>query len=221
MLVISSDTSPVYARHREVWKTYMNSHPDIDCSFITYRPLVFVPTRTDDTLLLRGFDHYETIFQKTIEALQYFLSRKSYDYVVRTNLSSVWDLRGLRSFLETAPRERFYAGQAGIHTATGIAFVSGSGIVMSSDVVRTLVANHRGVGSLSAFDDVAIAKAIGLSPLPLARVDFTSLAHYDAHRDKIPPGVFHYRIKHADWKGDRMEEPIIMSRLLREHIYAS
>ena len=221
MLVISSDTSPVYARHREVWKTYMNSHPDIDCSFITYRPLVFVPTRTDDTLLLRGFDHYETIFRKTIEALQYFLSRKSYDYVVRTNLSSVWDLLGLRSFLETAPRERFYAGQAGLHAETGIAFASGAGIVMSLDVVRTLLVNQRTVGSLSSLDDVAIAKAIGLTPVPRPRVDFVSLAHYDAHHDKIPSGTFHYRIKHTNWNGDRMEEPIIMSRLLREHIYAS
>ena len=224
MLVISSDTSPVYARHREVWKTYMKSHPDIDCYFITYRPLVFVPTRTDDTLILRGFDHYETIFRKTIEALTYFLRRTAYDYVVRTNLSSVWDFRKLRTILETAPRQRFYAGQAGISSVTGFPFVSGAGIVMSSDVVRALLANHSRVASLSALDDVAIAEAIrlaGVGPSPLPRVDFISLAHYDAHHDKIPDGSFHYRIKHTDWRGDRMEEPIIMSRLLREHIYAS
>jgi hypothetical protein len=92
---------------------------------------------------------------------------------------------------------------------------------MSLDVVRTLLVNQRTVGSLSSLDDVAIAKAIGLTPVPLPRVDFVSLAHYDAHHDKIPPGTFHYRIKHTNWNGDRMEEPIIMSRLLREHIYAS
>jgi hypothetical protein len=33
--------------------------------------------------------------------------------------------------------------------------------------------------------------------------------------------MFHYRVKHEDLRGDRMEEPVIMSRLLREHIYAS
>jgi hypothetical protein len=220
MLVISSDTSPVYARHREVWKTYMKSHPDIDCYFITYRPLVFIPTRTDDTLILRGFDHYETIYRKTIEALEYFLPRKAYDYVVRTNLSSVWDLKGLRSYLETAPRMQVYAGQSIVHADTGITFASGAGIVMSLDVARTLLANQRSVGWVSMYDDVAIGKANGLPPTPLPRVDFVSLAHYDAHHDKIPPGTFHYRIKHTDWQGTRMEEPVIMSRLLREHIYA-
>jgi hypothetical protein len=219
MLVISSKTHPVYSQHREVWRTYMKSHPDIDCFFIEYSPYAFVPTLSSDTLTLRGVDRYETIFRKTLEALQYFLSRKTYDYVVRTNLSSVWDLRGLRAYLETAPRERVYAGQSGVHAESGVRFVSGAGIVMSLDVVQTLLANRRSVGSLAALDDVAIAKAVGLSPTPLPRVDFVSLAHYEAHHDKTPPGVFHYRVRHENWQGDRMEEPIIMRRLLREHSF--
>ena len=224
MLVISSDTFPVYARHRGVWKTYMKSHPDIDCVFLESRPGVFVPTLSSDTLTLRGVERYGTILRKTIEALEYFLSRRTYDYVVRTNLSSVWDFKELLRYLETQPRERVYAGQVGVNPDTGLEFASGAGILMSPDVARTLVANQQIARTLSAFDDVAIAKALraaGLRPTPLPRVDFMSLAQYDAHRDKIPDGAFHYRIKHSDLTGDRMEEPIIMSRLLREHIYAS
>jgi hypothetical protein len=224
MLVISSDTYPVYAKHREVWKTYMKSHPEVECVFITYHPLVFVPTRTDDTLVLRGLERYGTIYGKTIEALEYFLTRRKYDYIVRTNLSSVWDFRRLREYLETQPRERVYAGQTGVNPDTGIAFASGAGILMSSDVARTLLANAHIGRSLNAFDDVAIAKALlvsGLSPSPLPRVDFISLAHYEEHHTKIPPESFHYRMKHTDYLGDRMEEPEMMRRLLREHIYAS
>jgi hypothetical protein len=224
MLVISSDTFPVYARHRAVWKTYMKSHPNIDCVFLESRPGVFVPTLSSDTLTLRGVERYGTILRKTIEALEYFLSRRTYDYVVRTNLSSVWDFKELLRYLETQPRERVYAGQVGVNPDTGLEFASGAGILMSPDVARTLVANQQIARTLSAFDDVAIAKALGaagLRPTPLPRIDFMSLAHYDAHHDKIPDGAFHYRIKHSDLTGDLMEEPIIMSRLLREHIYAS
>jgi hypothetical protein len=155
--------------------------------------------------------------------MEYFLSRRLYDYVVRTNLSSVWDFRQLRAFLETQPRERLYAGQIGVNPETGISFASGAGFLMSSDVTRTLLANAHIGRAVQAFDDVAIAAALlasGISPSPLPRVDFVSLKHYDEHHDKIPPGTFHYRMKHERWDGDRMEEPEMMRRLLREHIYA-
>jgi hypothetical protein len=221
VLVISSDTFPVYKHHREVWRSYMKSHSEVDCWFIESRPLVFLPTLSSDTLTLRGAERYGTIYGKTIEALEYFLNRRPYDYIVRTNLSSVWDFRVLRSYLETQARSRLYAGQVIVNPDTGITFASGAGIIMSSDVARTLVANAHIGRSLNAFDDVAIAKALlasGIAPCTLPRVDFVSLAHYDEHHDKIPDGSFHYRVKHEVWHGDRMEEPEIMRRLLRDHI---
>lgn len=223
LLVISSDTFPVYKHHREVWRTYSKSHPDIDCYFLESRPLVFLPTLTSDTLTLRGIERYGTILGKTLEGLEYFLTRRLYDYVVRTNLSSVWDFKELLRYLQTLPRDRVYAGQTGVNPDTGLEFASGSGIVMSADVARTLLANQRIALTLPAFDDVAIAKALlasGLRPTPQPRVDFISLAHYEAHHDKIPPGTFHYRVKHQDYRGDRMEEPEIMRRILRDHILA-
>ena len=223
MLVISSNTFPVYSHHRDVWRTYMTSHPEIECRFIESRPLVFLPTLTSDTLTLRGVERYGTILRKTIEGLEYFLTRRTYDYIVRTNLSSVWDFKELLCYLATLPRERVYAGQRIVNAETGVEFASGAGILMSADVARTLLANQRIALSFPAFDDVAIAKALiasGIRPSSLPRVDFVSLAHYSEHHDKIPPGSVHYRIKHEDYLGDRMEEPEIMRRLLRDHILA-
>jgi hypothetical protein len=225
MLVISSDTFPVYKHHREVWKTYMKSHPEVDCYFIRYTPLTFVPLLTQDTLTLRGRERYGTIFQKTVESMEYFLSRRLYDYVVRTNLSSVWHFPNLLAYLATAPRERYYAGHLVTHQASGLLFASGAGFILSSDVARIFLANaHRG-RTLHEFDDVAVASVLlasGIGPQSLPRVDFVSLAHYEEHRDEIPPGSFHFRMKHHDgYLGDRMEEPEMMRRVLREHIYAA
>jgi hypothetical protein len=107
---------------------------------------------------------------------------------------------------------------------TGIVFASGAGILMSADVARTLLANAHIGREIKVFDDVAIARAVlasGISPSPLPRVDFLSLNHYEEHHDKIPPETFHYRMKHVDYLGDRMEEPEMMRRVLREHIYAA
>ena len=219
MLVISSDTIPVYAQHREVWRTWMHSHPNVDCWFLQYSPLVLGPTRTKDTLFFRGTERYGSILAKTLDGLAYFLPRAPYTHVVRTNLSSVWNLPVLLEHLATLPSTRLYAGVE----CTG-AYVSGAGIVMSRDIAELLLAQRRIAMSIGRIDDVDIGvvmqmNAIPLTPLP--RVNIHSLADYEVQRTTVPPGSFHYRVKVKDWEGDRMEEPEIMRRILREHIYAS
>jgi hypothetical protein len=224
MLVISSDTFPVYAHLRDVWRTYMKSHPQVDCYFIRYDPLTFLPILSQDTLTLRGYERYGRIFQKTVDSMTFFLSRQRYDYVVRTNLSSVWHFPNLLTYLATAPRERYYAGQRVTHEASGMRFASGAGFILSSDVAHMVLANADHGRRLQDYDDVAIAAVlltVGIAPQSLPRVDFVSLAHYDEHHDKIPPGSFHFRMKHHEgYLGDRMEEPAMMRRLLREHSFA-
>ena len=61
MLVISSQTQSVYRHHKAIWETYMKSHPDIECYFIEFSPVVLSPLLTSTTLFLRGHDTYQTI----------------------------------------------------------------------------------------------------------------------------------------------------------------
>lgn len=219
MLVISSNTFPVYEKHREVWRLYMKRHPDIDCFFIEYKPTTFLTTLTQDTLYMRGVERYGNIIGKTIESLEYFLPKRPYDYIVRTNLSSVWDFSRLVQYLQDKPRTRFYSGQIGTHEI--VPFASGAGMIMSQDVAIQLLQNRRSALQYNGFDDVAIGKAlhdVGIYPVELPRVDFVSANHYIAHYDKVPEGTFHYRIKHEDYRGDRMEEPFIMKKIV-ESLY--
>jgi hypothetical protein len=219
MLVISSNTFPVYAHHREVWRTYMKSHPQIDCYFIEYSPHVFIPTLSADTLTLRGVERYSTILAKTVDALAFFLPRKPYTHVVRTNLSSVWDFAQLVDTLTRLPTARLYGG-----LPLGKGGACGAGILFSRDVVDLLVARRRTLLSLGTADDDDIGTFLQAMGIPLTithRVDFLSLAHYLEHNDKIPTGSFHYRVKQNDPTRRLTEEPEMMRRLLREHIYAT
>jgi hypothetical protein len=216
MLVISSDTDPVYAHHRTVWRRYMTSHPDIDCFFIQYSLFVRFPTLHANTLLFPGVERYGHITAKTIEALSYCLRRKSYDYVVRTNLSSVWDFKNLLSFLEASPRTRLYSGQ--LSEFRGVTFASGCGFILSQDVATALVTNGSDIARITHIpDDVVIAyrlQQLGYVPTLQPRVDFQSLEQYRAHYDKIPSGTFHYRMKHMHHKTHRHEEPVMMMELV-------
>jgi hypothetical protein len=195
---------------------YMKTHPDVDCFFIQYTPLVFLPTLTGDTLTLRGVERYSTVLAKTIDALAFFLQRKPYTHVVRTNLSSVWDFSNLIDFLTEVPSTRLYGG-----IPLGKGGASGAGILLSRDVADLLVAHRTRLLSIGTADDDDIGtflQAVGMPFTFSRRVDFLSLEHYSQHNDKIPPGTFHYRVKQPDPERRTSEEPEIMRRLLRDHI---
>lgn len=198
----------------------MQLHPNIDCYFIQYDPFVRVPTIQSNTLFLRGVERYGLITAKTLEALDYFLRRKSYDYIVRTNLSSVWDFKNLLAFLEPKPRTGFYSGQ--LNVAGSITFASGAGFILSQDVAHLLVRNGNDIAKWTQIpDDVVIAirlRDLGIHPVSQPRVDFGSLDQYLQHNNKIPPGTFHYRMKHVQYETHRAEEPVMMQRLLNDHI---
>jgi hypothetical protein len=134
-------------------------------------------------------------------------------------LSSVWDFPILVSVLQTLPPTRLYGG---LPLETGGA--SGAGILFSRDVAELLVASRTTLLSIGTVDDSDIGtflQAVGI-PLTLSRrVDFLSLQHYLDHNDRIPPGTFHYRVKHPDPTRRDLEEPEMMQRILREHIFAS
>jgi hypothetical protein len=197
----------------------MKSHPNIDCFFIHYSPFVFVPMLTDDTATFRGRERYDTILAKTVDALAYFLPRRPYTHVVRTNLSCVWDFSRLLSTLQSLPSRQLYGG-----IPLGKGGASGAGIIWSRDVAEFLVANRRTLLSIGTADDDDIGtflQAVGIRLTITHRVDFLSLGHYIEHNDKIPPGSFHYRVKQPNPHLRLAEEPEMMRRILRDHIYTN
>ena len=199
MLIISSDTEPVYAEHRKVWSSYMNSKKEIECYFIQYRD---GPQAIEgNTFWLKGKESFAGIITKTLDSLDFFLKKDSYDFIIRTNLSSVWNFNALLKHLETLPTEKVYNGIIGQHE--GIHFASGSGFIMSPDVAKLIIENRRIAESLKIIDDVDIAFAldkVGIKP-SLGRRNDTLV--YDEKS-------YHYRIKLAD----RTKEFVIMSNLL-------
>ena len=134
------------------------------------------------------------ILYKTIEALSYFLSSdSSYDFVWRTNLSSVIDFYGLQQYiLGLDKRTGFYGGYVGKAVNENIFFASGAGFLMSRDVADYLVANKASL-RYDLIDDVAIGALLepkfGVVPIDRCWVqtgeeDIESLLHQ---------GVFHFR----------------------------
>lgn len=221
MLVISSDTLPVYENNRNVWRRYMHSHPNIDCHFIQFRDDIFLPVRTRDTLYLKGNEDIKSITRKTMLAMQYFLEKKKYTHVVRTNLSSVWDFPALLKFLETQERAGLYCGLIGQTPADPtFPFVSGAGIIMTEDVANLAIRLRNAAYAYNYADDVDIAFALrqaNVYPSLGKRVDFLTREQYELYHNQIPEGTYHYRVKNIGSLEDReRDESYVMNRIVTQ-----
>ena len=113
------------------------------------------------TLYVRGDECLiPGILHKTVEALSFFLSSGDpYDYVWRTNLSSVLDFEGLEKYLSSISLTKsLYAGYIGLgslNNGSSTFFASGAGFLMSRDVAMYLVENKEFL-RWDIIDDVAI-----------------------------------------------------------------
>ena len=146
------------------------------------------------TLFIRGDECLiPGILHKTVEALSYFLSF-DYDFVWRTNLSSVLDFEGLQRYLGTINLSGFYGGYVGKALKPDglerdIFFASGAGFLMSRDVAEYLVLNKDSL-RWDLIDDVAIGALLepryGIVPIDRCWIQ-------SGEEMVGSNGVFHYR----------------------------
>ena len=126
---------------------------------------------TGDCLLVRGAESYLGILQKTLVGFEAALTEQfgfRFDYVVRTNLSTVFNYKLLYEQLSVMPQNNVYTGgimmtlkwldlRGGIvdQSLFGTQFFQGTCIVLSRDVVQSIIDNKDSV-RLDIVDDVAI-----------------------------------------------------------------
>jgi len=114
ILVIATDNPEHYVDMQEIWRTYGNSHPNIKTYFVKAEPGLLNDVVIDEsrmTIWVKGFENLRPgILQKTVKAIKYIDDNFEYDYIVRTNLSTVYNLNKLYNYIvEYEPQ--FIAGQ--------------------------------------------------------------------------------------------------------------
>ena len=214
ILIISSENLPVYKKEKALWRTYMISHPEIDAYFIESRVDVSTTYMENQTIYTHGEESYEQLIHKTLDALQFCMSTQ-YDYIIRTNLSTVWDFNTLYTYLQNCPKEQFYSGQYGPYynkqtLAYWFHFVGGMGIIMSKDVATLLLENRAITESFRDIDDVDIGYTMYSIGVPIQPIYFCS---WDKCIDSVESrSHFFYRMKQEE--NDRENEPILIEKLL-------
>jgi hypothetical protein len=175
----------------------MNSDSDIDCYFLECDPKTNQPYVCDNTFYTNGDETHSNIFKKTIDSISFFDPNK-YDYIVRTNLSSVYIFSELKHHVSTLKTHDVYTGVIGTHDS--IKFVSGSGMIMTPDVANILTRIKDSDHDIDAADDVMIGYILnkyGIQPSLSPRLDIGSIntvMEYKTDQTLFKEHV-HYRLK--------------------------
>lgn len=220
VLILASDTQPIYLEHQRLWRTYMHSNPNVDCYFYKGDPTLKSEAELKgDTLFLRIEDTLDTVYEKTLRAFAFFSPRLTkYKCVFRTNLSSVVVFDRYIEYCKLIPSEGFCSAYVGHEFE--VEFPSGAGYTLTPDLVRRLAVERP---PLHIQDDVSLGFAFkewGVKVRPAPRIDLLSEFYVEAWAGKIPPYAYHFRAKQLIRAEEGIETPYeleLMQSLISEY----
>jgi hypothetical protein len=149
MLIISSNDLPVYKEFRNIISAYHAKYKDRVRHFY----VEFKPDMDEDVLeigeyiYVKGVESFHPgIYNKTMAAIRHINSKYNYRHIIRTNVSSLWNLENTLAYQKWLPIFNFAGGI--LHEYNFITlednnnnvfnFITGTGIFMTKDVADKL-----------------------------------------------------------------------------------
>jgi hypothetical protein len=140
---------------KQYQKLYLDKFKDsIKFFFIEYKEDISDNIiEIDDFIFFKGTEDpvVPNLLVKDIEAIKYVKAKYDFDFILRTNLSSIWNIPNLLSLYDIKPKTGFFGGHAVFNS-----FVTGTGIFISKDLVEKLLTIN--ISNFTVNDDVAISR---------------------------------------------------------------
>jgi len=153
-----------------IQRTYHNKINNVKSYFIEFRDQQNDIEIDDDFIYIKGDEDILNILDKTIKATEYLINIKkfNFDYLLRTNISSIINLPLLISYCEKLPRENIYTGanienlqwidnRTGIYNTEfyGTIYAQGICIIFSYDIINEIILNKDKL-NYDIVDDVSL-----------------------------------------------------------------
>ena len=232
ILVLASNNNPTYKNFRKIWKAYMNTDTSIKVFFVYGKltePLEDYD-QTSDLIFQNIEESYPVRINKTIEAIKMIHANITYDYFVRTNLSTFWDLSKLHLHLNDLPLRNCYSGDGpldGIGYNSNGYYLSGVDTIVTPEMIHAIILNEHLV-DFNLIEDAAMGKffnGVLCAPMLPNRICFfediisvNEIGKIDTRiNEAIQTNKDHYRIKTL--RGNREEIDFFISKYLLQKIY--
>lgn len=109
----------------------------------------------DDFIFVKGEECFLNILKKTVMSMKYILENDNIDFLIRTNISTIINIKKLKEFLVTVPKSNYYG--SGIYlnlqniaepygvvdnSLFGTIFGQGTCIIFSKDIFKNICDNY-------------------------------------------------------------------------------
>jgi len=195
-LIISSDDIPEYKEMREISRVYYKKMSEVyNLKYFYLESKEDLQTdieEKDDVITIRGKDSIiPGIFIKTMNVMKYIHNKYDYDFIIRTNLSSFWNIHNVFKYVNIFD-PKVLTGIRPFNT-----FVSGTGIILSKYVTNIFIQNEN-INPSQLHDDVLISNILNNSVKIQGLPD--DKMHYLIYHDKnvIPEdisNILYFRIR--------------------------
>ena len=229
-LVLYSDDKE-YNEMKEITQKYYKKFENVKTMYYKYDEKMNEEYLMEgDVLKIKGKETYVPgILEKTVKAMEY-VENDEYDYLVRSNISTIVDFKLLDEELKKTPIE--YGGglinnlqkldvNAGIkdNTHFGLNYVSGTAIIMSKNTLKEMIKQKDKI-DYKMLDDVSIGLLMRfLKKEPVLVKEGSFLMVYEGEENIIKnisnKSYIFYRNRNPDRKTDVKQMRIIVDYLLK------
>ena len=148
--------NPLYNQMLNLQRKYIRSNPDITTYFVQFRSQTNPVEISGDFIYVNGIENRMKITEKTLSALKYILKdlNQHYDFILRTNISTLTNFSQLIPFLNSLPKTNIYCTgnllnlqwidhTSGINDKKlfGTLYAAGTSIILSYDVAINMIEN--------------------------------------------------------------------------------
>lgn len=226
MLVLASHNNEVYRNARRVWKAYSNRCPQIKV-YMVYGKTELEDFDSDQDLVYEDIEenYCPGMLKKTIRAMEQIQCMCTFDFFIRTNISTFWNFDMLLKTLETLPPTLCYSGDGPLGRPAH--YLSGTDTIVNPYMISLLIENKDRLDYYTSED-----RAMGLffhgilgAPMIPSKIhfmeNFTTMDGADVIIKSIRTGVAeekdHYRVKNNGTLEQRtLIDGAIYKELLKE-----
>jgi hypothetical protein len=202
-LIISSKNKNFYQEMKRLTRIYMIKYSySINFFFVESDPNINPEMEIigNDIFIKNKETYIPGIFIKTIKALKYINDNYNYDYLIRTNASSFFNIENMLKYLSNLPKEKFAIGFT-LNIPKYGNFLHGTSIIITKDISYYLYKFYNKYYNKIA-DDVIISlilksQNIKLNILDESQIQFLIDDNYDEKKPKFltDDNILYYRIK--------------------------
>ena len=196
-LIISSDDLEVYSKMREFHKLYFPLYNEkIKMFFLEFDSKMECEIcEKGEYIYVKGTESITPgVLIKTMTAMKYINEKYDYDFLIRSNLSSFWNLNNVLLLKNTLPLFDYCGG-----FVLWNSFITGTGIILSRDVCINFLNNTQ--IEYETTEDVYTSMILKSKKYSLQDIKNYKWYHLTNNETDVPndiENILYYRIKNPD-----------------------